>query len=53
MTGISDALQEDVRGVCTAGIETAQTFLKPDQAVAMVEEVTTSEDVVMRSLLTT
>ena len=38
MTEASDAPQEDVRGVCAARIETAQTFLKPDQVPAMVEE---------------
>jgi len=38
MTGVSEAPFEDARGVCTAKIETAQTFLTPDQASAMVDE---------------
>ena len=38
MTRVSEAPFEDARGVCTAKIETAQTFLTPDQASAMVDE---------------
>ena len=38
MTGAPDAPLEDARGVCKAAIENAQTFLKPEQAAAMVEE---------------
>ena len=38
LTGVSETGLEDVRGVCTVGIETAQTFLAPDEAAMLVEE---------------
>ena len=38
MSGVSTAGLEDVRGVCSVGIETAQTFLTPDEAAMLVGE---------------
>ena len=38
LMGVVETPLRDVRGACTAGIETAQTFLAPDEVTALVEE---------------